>query len=104
MQIKNLKNKLFRGNMSFIFSTKSWFDMYIHIQIHKICVALPEATPSRFFTSSLHPPSLRSGSARRPNALRAAQQIIIVLLFPKRLPRNNPRHHDKRDDIWDGDG
>ena len=43
--------------------------------------------------------------ARRPNALRAAQQIIIVLLlFPKCLPRNNPRHHDKRNDIWNCNG
>ena len=36
-------------------------------------VALPEATPSPFGCASFHPPSLRSGSARRPNALRAAQ-------------------------------
>ena len=44
----------------------------------KTRVALPEATPSPFGTATLRlapPPSLRSGSARRPNALRAAQHL-----------------------------
>jgi len=45
-----------------------------------INVALPEATPSPFGTATLRlapPPSLRSGSARRPNALRAAQHLFL---------------------------
>ena len=51
--------------------------MFINLLSVNLSVAPPEATPSPFGTATLRlapPPSLRSGSARRPNALRAAQQ------------------------------
>ena len=51
----------------------------------RINVALPEATPSRFFNSSLNPPSLRSGSARKKNSLRPAQPIPLKPLHQNRL-------------------
>ena len=53
-----------------------------NLQIFKflaINVALPEATPSRFLISSLNPPSLRSGSARSKNSLRATQHLILKI-------------------------
>ena len=54
------------------------FLFWVLLQVSfKTRVAPPEATPSPFGTAALRlapPPSLRSGSAWRPNALRAAQQ------------------------------
>ena len=67
---------LWRKNSNFLNFLK-----FITQIFFKTRVALPEATPSPFGCASLHPPSLCSGSARRPNALRAAQQTITPSTF-----------------------
>ena len=70
----------------------------------KFVLRCPRPRPRGFSSPRSIRPRSRSASLGGKTLLRAAQQIIIVLLFPKRLPRNNPRHHDKRNDIWDCDG
>ena len=107
MQIKNLKNKLFRRNMVFIFQLKVCLTHECTFKFTKFVLRCPRPRPRHL--APLRSASLPVGAprlpARRPNALRAAQQIIIVLLlFPKCLSCNDLRHHDKCNDIWDCNG